>query len=61
LLLEKHLSNALPTIKSIDFACQLLKQYYSKDNDFDKYKKLAIHIERVSTLVNISRSSSTAC
>ena len=57
LLLEKHLSHALPTVKSVEFACQILKQIYSKDNEFDKYQKLAIQIERVSAVVNESITS----
>jgi ASC-1-like (ASCH) protein len=61
LLLEKHLSHGLPTVKSIEFGCQILKQYYSKDNEFDKYKKLAITIERVNAVVNESLTSTTSC
>ncbi|CAF1548383.1 unnamed protein product [Rotaria sordida] len=60
-LLEKHLLHALPTVKSIEFGCLILKQYYSKDNEFDKYKKLAINIERISAVVNELRTSATSC
>ena len=60
-LLEKYISNALPTVKSTEFGCQILKQYYSKENELDKYKKLAIHIERVSAVINEPRTSATSC
>jgi ASC-1-like (ASCH) protein len=52
-LLDKHLSHALPTIKSIEFAEQIFKKLFPQ---FDDYKKLAIHIKRVSTIVNVSTS-----
>ncbi len=61
LLLEKHLLHALPTIKSIEFGCQILKEYYSKTNEIDKYKILAINIQRVSAMMNESRASTTSC
>jgi hypothetical protein len=32
-----------------------------KDNEFEKYKKLAINIERVSAVINESRASTTSC
>lgn len=53
-LLDKHLSHALPTIKTVGFGCQILNQIYSKDNESEKYQKLAIQIERVSAVVNES-------
>ncbi|CAF2127075.1 unnamed protein product [Rotaria magnacalcarata] len=61
LLLEKYISNALPTVKSIEFGCQILQQYYSKENELNKYKKLAINIERVSAVINEPRTSATSC
>lgn len=60
-LLEKHLTNALPTIKTIQFGSQILTQYYSKESELDKYKKLAINIERVSAVLNEVRTSTTSC
>ena len=56
-LLEQHLSHALPTVKSIEFGCQILKQFYSEDNESEKYQKLAIQVERVSAVVNESIAS----
>lgn len=51
-LLEKHLSHALPTVKSIEFGCAILKKIYSKDNESERYTKLAIQIERISAVTN---------
>lgn len=51
-LLDKHLLHALPTVKSVSFGCQILKQIYSKDNESDRYLKLAIQIERLSAVSN---------
>ena len=51
-LLEEHLSRGLPTVKSIDTGCQILKHIYSKDNEHEKHTKLAIQIERVSAVTN---------
>ena len=52
-LLDKHLSNALPTIKTIEFAEEILKKLFP---EFVDYKILAIHIKRVSTVSNVSKS-----
>ena len=51
-LLDKHLSHGLPTVKSIELGCLILKKIYSKDNEYEKYQKLAIQIERVSAVSN---------
>lgn len=53
-LLDQHLSHALPTVKSVEFGCAILKQIYSKDNESERYSKLAIQIERVSAVTNES-------
>ena len=59
--LEKHLAHALPTIKSIEFGCQILKKSLSVDNATDKYGILAIHVQRISALMNECRASTTSC
>jgi ASC-1-like (ASCH) protein len=58
-LLEKHLLQALPTVKSVEFGCQILNQYYAKDNE--AMKKLAIKIERISAMVNVSLTTGSSC
>ncbi|CAF0841277.1 unnamed protein product [Adineta ricciae] len=59
--LEKHLAHALPTIKSIEFGCQILKKSLSVDNAAGKYGILAIHMQRISALMNECRASTTSC
>ena len=56
-LLDKHLPHALPTVKTVPFGCEILKQIYSKDNESERYLKLAIQIERVSAVSNESIAS----
>lgn len=60
-LLAAHLVQALPTVKTIEFGCQILNQYYSKDNETNNVKKLAIRIERISAVTNVPINSGSSC
>ncbi|CAF0966837.1 unnamed protein product [Didymodactylos carnosus] len=50
-LLSKHLSQALPTVKTIENGVKILRKIYSQEDEL-KYKVAAIHVERISAVVN---------